>query len=335
MSKSRKTEPPRRGRFLETFTKNKKVKELLEFVSADRELDTQFRDGYIDVYFDGGNILKIEQRVKKDFHLSFDKFYFYDDTKTGIPKTYIQECLKKTNPRPEKDRKSNYPSNELSLKINKELNRIQKEIFSILESGDYKGYFSQVKAKMAPWIENHGRIERKKQHYISCSNREFSKDNNLVVLDIEYAVSTLQPYNKCNNSQGNKKAPKIDIVAANQEGQIYCIELKNSKKADKEDSPQNIKAHKEDFDKTVGNDCKENDFTIEMAEVLKQKQRFNLLDKDIFINTDLKPIFAIAFSGENIKDIEEFKNKYSKDFPIVEISEIKKDNKNYLFLNLK
>lgn len=335
MSKSRKNVPPRRGRFIETFTKNKKVKELLEFVSADKDLDAQLRDGYIDIYFDGGNILKIEERVRKDFHLSFDKYYFYDDTKTGIPKTYIQECLKKINPRPEKDRKSNYPSTEFAIKINEELNNHQKNLLSSLDNGDYKGYFTKLKAQMSPWIENHGRIERKKQHDISCSNREFTKDNNLVVLDIEFAVSKLQLYNNCTNSNGNKKVPKIDIVAVNREGQIYCIELKNTNEADKEDSPQNIKAHKEDFDKTVGNICKENDFTIEMAEVLEQKQKFKLIGKDIFINTDLNPIFAIAFSGENPNDIAEFNNKYSKDFPIVEICKTQKDNRNYLFLNLK
>lgn len=327
------TQPPRRGQFSKKFKESKKVKNLLQHISNDNELDAQLRDGYINIYYNGGNILRIEQRAKEDFKPFLDKFYFYDDKETGVrvPKTYIEECLRETNPRPVEKRKENYPSEDYANLINNQLEQIRDEKLKYLDDEDYTRFFREVKVTIGPWIENKGRTERKNQHYISCSNRAFTNDNNLVVIDLEFAVSKLKPYNKATNTKGEKKVPKIDIIAVNREGQIYCIELKDKNESDKEDSPQNIKAHKKDFDDSVGNPCKENDFTVEMSEVLKQKQDFGLLGDDIFINTSLLPTFAIAFAGDKEGDIEEFYTKYRNKYPIIKI---KKTDEEHLYLNI-
>jgi hypothetical protein len=149
-----------------------------------------------------------------------------------------------------------------------------------------------------------------------------------VVIDIEFAVSTLKPYNKLNG-----KVPKFDIIAVDKSGQLYAIELKANLAADQEDSEQNVKGHQKDFDRTIGGRCDDNDFVEEMRQVLELKKHLHLIDETATI-TCKYPVFAIAFSGEK-EDKKKFEAKYNIDpslkLQIVDVDK-KIDKKFYLKL---
>ena len=60
--------------------KDGNLKPILERVKADNTLDLQIRDNYINIYYRGGNLLKIEPKKKKEpFH--FDEKYLKSDSK--------------------------------------------------------------------------------------------------------------------------------------------------------------------------------------------------------------------------------------------------------------
>ena len=56
-----KNKIPRRGRFNATFLEHPTVKEILKFVTKNKNLDAQLRDGYLNVYVSGGNVLRVSQ----------------------------------------------------------------------------------------------------------------------------------------------------------------------------------------------------------------------------------------------------------------------------------
>lgn len=105
-------------------------------------------------------------------------------------------------------------------------------------------------------------------------------------------------------------------------------ELKDNLRADNDKSAQSVKAHKQDFNLTIGADTTENDFAQEMKEILEIKHKLGLLPK-LEIDTSALPKFAIAYSGDKKEDIERFKAKHH-DETIVSI--VKQNGK--LYLNL-
>lgn len=315
--------PPRRGRISDKFEKRLKDKliPLISYVASQENLDLQVRDNYFNIYFNGGNALRVTST-----RFSFDPWYFYDGYYKGIkiPKTYVEECRKGKQTQ-RKSMPKNYPSAEVSNAIFEDISQKATGLTKLVETGKFDEYFQIANSVVGSWVEKYGRKERKNQHLIACSNRKFSNLNNLVVIDIEFAVSTNKSYNN------SKKVPKMDIIAVDKHGQLYSIELKNTLQADKEGSAQDVKSHLSDFNLTIGSKDTSNDFPTEMAEVLAVKQRLGLLDETIRVDTSRKPLFAVAFSGNDSKELEEFKQKHS-DLIFVDI--VRTDNEKNLFLNL-
>ena len=280
------------------------------------------RDNYISIYYDGGEILKITPG-----NLTIDKWYFYIPDHLEARKTFVEEVAKGKF---RANRTYNYlRSAEDARSIIEMTKEIRDESLNFLKRNDFDIYFNRTKQIMAIWVEYYKRYERKKQHTIACTNREFSSHNNLVVIDIEFAVSRNKPYNSTQGKNGGKKVPKFDIIAVDESGQLYAIELKDNLRADNDKSAQSVKAHKQDFNLTIGADTPENDFAQEMNEVLKMKQKLGLLPKSLKIDTSALPKFAIAYSGDKEEDYERFKAKHH-DETIVNI--VKQNGK--LYLNL-
>lgn len=313
-------QPPKRGKLSETFEKSLKTgeqSEILSYILSDVELDIQLRDNYINVYYKGGNILEIRPQSFK-----FDKFYFYrrKDGSKPFPKSHVENMAKgKSNNISEKT-KEPIPSVDEAQKIIASLDTKTEALKSLL-STDIKGYFHMAKATMNEWFNDWDKAERNDQHTIALNNRSFENGNDLVVVDIEFAVSRNHSYNHAFNEKGDNKQCRFDIIAVDRNGRIYVIELKQNKEADSEDNKANVKIHTRDFDNTVGRDDAQA-FVDEIAFLANAKQRIGVLTNSITINTKEKPIFAVAYSGPDAND---FNEKYRKaGFIVVELEGEKK-----------
>lgn len=82
---------PMRGnlsqRFLTELTSGN-LRNVIKHILDDTELDIQVRDNYLNIYYKGGNILRI-----RPHSFFFDKFYFYLGHPNGYPKSHIVKVV--------------------------------------------------------------------------------------------------------------------------------------------------------------------------------------------------------------------------------------------------
>lgn len=269
--------------------------ELMEILSADTELDIQLRNKYLNVYYKGGNLLKI-----KSNGIEFDCHYFYNETMEGfdpeIPVSYIEK-LSKGLPIVRKRRKVKVPPMAAAIKLKEELSLRRERLENLFREGQYKKYLRTAKDAMDSWRRHNRREERKDQHYISLANKDFSPDNNLVVIDIEFKLSLDSSRHPYNNTG---KSCSFDIVAIDRTGQVYVIELKQSEGADREGAKANVDEHHSDFNNSVGKDV-DGLFLSELNQLIRVKKKLGLLPQETSIK-HVKPRFAIAYSGDNPGD---------------------------------
>lgn len=257
-------------------------KPLLDYILSDSDLDLQIRDNYINVYYKGGNILKINPRS-----FEFDKFYFYTDCNMER-KTHL---LKKAE---DGDDKAKHIIDDLD----KKRDNLMRNLSYPLNHLKVECYFSQAKSIMEKWEETLNDIlkishkEKQEQQQIAIANRN---DTDYAVLDLEYAVSRRSEF--AYNGGKGKKAPRFDIIAIHN-GQLVVIELK--KGMDATDGLSGIDSHIDCFNHTIGRDEK-GIFIEEMKGLLKQKQDLGILDKSLKINS-VKPQFIFAFADKNKED---------------------------------
>lgn len=257
-------------------------KEIIDFASQRKnELDVQIRDNYLNIYYQGGNLLRVHPRS-----LYFDEFYFHRGAK-DMRKTY----LIKSDKTEDKEQVASYQ-------------RKRDEMFSILRNKGMAAYSAKMKEIMKEWEEDLHTIgishdEKNAQQQISMNNRG---ETDYTVVDLEYAVSTTSTFKY--DGESTKRVPRFDIIAVDKTGQLYVMELKTGLKAI--DGNSGIRAHMDCFEHTIGRDSI-NDFINEMDELLRQKQELKLIEKDIRIDPAKKPQFIIAFSDEpGMNQYEEF-----------------------------
>ena len=264
----------------EKFWKNLtegEYKEIIAFASQrENELDVQIRDNYLNIYYQGGNLLRVHPRS-----LYFDEFYFHRGAK-DMRKTHLIDKCKK--------------GDKACIARWEDYKNRRKEMLDILkEKRDMATYCKEMKRIMKEWEADLHTIgishdEKNAQQQISMNNRGAT---DYTVVDLEYAVSTTSNFKY--NGDSTKKVPRFDLIAVDKSGQLYVIELKTGLKAI--DGNSGIRAHMDCFEHTIGRDSK-NDFINEMDELLRQKQELKLIENNARIDTSKQPKFIFAFSDE-------------------------------------
>ena len=264
----------------EKFRKNLtegEYKAIIDYASQrENELDVQIRDNYLNIYYQGGNLLRVHPRS-----LYFDEFYFHRGAK-DMRKTHLIDKCKK--------------GDKACFARWEDYKNRRKEMLDILnEKRDMATYCKEMKRIMKEWEADLHTIgishdEKYAQQQISMNNRGAT---DYTVVDLEYAVSRTSSFYY--DGKSIKKVPRFDIIAVDKSGQLYVIELKTGLKAI--DGNSGISAHIDCFKYTIKRDSNK-DFINEMDELLKQKQELNLIDKNVFIDKTREPQFIFAFSDE-------------------------------------
>ena len=262
------------------FDKEGKLGGLIEMVKNDDELVLQIREDYFNVYYKGGNMLKVSSENSFQFDYNYFKCEISLDT---------QEQRKK---------------------------RIDKRR-SILESlkntRDYKTFIDEMKKLMDKyWIwlynEKHRSLhEKDTQHALCISNTE---STDYTIIDLEFQVSTRKDctYHYEPSSLPRhpgiyvcEKSPRFDIIAVrNSDRRLCVIELKNG--LDALVGKSGIGDHADSFEGSIGkNPLAELTFTKEMEKVVSDKKRLKLLSDDFYIDEKLpiEFIYAYAFKSED------------------------------------
>lgn len=242
---------------------------IIKFALASKKLLICLRGGSIHIYYRGGKILDLKGKS-----LKFDVKY--------LPKQDdIDEKLKWLH----------------SFTKDDVINNPQK-------------YFKDAQKVMDLWFKKNKKQEREDQQSIAENNQDYPQLGSLAVVDIEYSVSF---HSNCYNETYIKKLgrdykrypnPRFDIIAIDENGQLYVLELKTGL-----DSTKNCETHITDFVAMIGSHCKRDDtakkelrwqtFAEEIADMIEQlnehKYRKNKLPK---VDLDLPPVFMFAFTVE-------------------------------------
>ena len=251
-------------------------KEIIAFASQrENELDVQIRDNYLNIYYQGGNLLRVHPRS-----LYFDEFYFHRGAKDMRKTHLIDKCQK---------------GDKACIARWEDYKNRRKEMLDLLKKRGMATYCKEMKRIMKEWEADLHTIgishdEKNAQQQISMNNRGAT---DYTVVDLEYAVSTTSNFKY--NGDSTKKVPRFDLIAVDKSGQLYVIELKTGLKAI--DGNSGIRAHIDCFKYSIERDSN-NDFINEMDELLKQKQELKLIENNARIDTSKQPKFIFAFSDE-------------------------------------
>lgn len=286
-------------KFLESL-KNGTLRQMLIVINYDNDLDVQIRNNYLNIYYKGGNIAK----VNSENSIGFDMFYFYFDMKNISTKVIKKDVEVARN-----------------LKTNRDL------LISKFKERDYKGYFTDAKEIMDKWLMKNPKPERMEQHKLSINNQY--KQSDYTIIDLEYQVSTKSDF-ACTyipKGKDKPKKPKFDIIAINKQGKLCVIELKKGTGA--LGNTSGLKEHWVCYQKSIG--CNYQSFMNEMKILLEQKQAFNLIDKQVKIKYQI-PEFMFAYAYDDKTTIKEqddkFQEEYNKIGESIHIIKLEKNSSN-------
>jgi len=324
----------RRGCFSKNFMKELPSFSFIKEISNEsKELDLQFRGGYIDVYYRGGKLLRLSGSKTIDF----DYKYYHLPTKRELTSSDISKLTHENyksilNDKPSKLLK-NAPESEIeenrieATSILKQLKEKRDAAVTKLSEATTREETEMAMAEMMKqmdnWKNNLTKIGRKKetkdersvQQYISLynkkfdNNKKFDKHTDFMVLDIEYSISSKSKYCKQNTSP--RKQPRLDIISIDRNGQLYVMELKYGMKSVDLQSAGALD-HINDFNETVGKDNKWNDFMEDIKVLFESKKKYGLIEENVILDTSKAPIFAFVMKCTCQSDVENFRSYLQK-----------------------
>ena len=169
-------------------------------------LDVQLRGQYINIYYAGGNLIKLSKKSTCEF----DENYFYLPSRDDLCMTDIERLCHKDYQIKSKSSKalkclSEYElvqKRALAINIKKTLeekrDKLVKRLSTCTNLQETSIVLDEMKDIMDNWKNNlvkngkrkHIVGERIVQHYLSLYNKLFDEDTDFMVLDIEYAISS-------------------------------------------------------------------------------------------------------------------------------------------------
>lgn len=257
-----------------------KLSEMIEIVLNDNHLNLHLREDYMEIYYDGGLIAKVNSEKSVEFNEGY--FYIYMNE---IPKIIAVQ-------------------NEALIG---NLIAHKKALIQKFKNYNYQDYFVEAKITMDKWFNVKKQPELYIQHYISLANQGGNTD--YTVIDIEYKVSKDCEF-PCVYIPPNlkkPKEPKFDIVAVNKIGQLCIMELKVGLGSIYGTS--GLIEHWNCFQNSINLNYRP--FLDEMKYMLKQKQEFGILDNNLKI-ANAKPKFMFIYSYDN-NSIKEQNTKFDEE----------------------
>lgn len=249
------------------------LNEIIKEANRDPELLICLRGKEIHIYYKGGKILGLRKN-SRSVSMNFDKKYLCIENK-DLAKRH--EWLA-------------------------EINRTYRER---VESNP-KEFFCVAKQIMSDWFKKHPKQERDDQQQIALCNPVINEENELAVVDIEYAVSANSPcYNKtykdtfgCYTTRYPN--PRFDIIAIDRKGQIYVLELKTGL-----NSTKNSETHITDFVSMIGSHRSGElsdsprylTFLNEMSAMIESLNDMNLKSLPV-VDKEKAPIFGFVYTVE-------------------------------------
>jgi hypothetical protein len=251
---------------------------LLEIVKSDDDLVLEIRNDYFNIYYKGGNLVKVESPNSIQFAHNYFKGYKWP---------------KFDSPEKEKDRKA--LKEEILTALKKERNYIDfvRKMKDLMN--DYWVWLKEIKGTSLE--------EKDVQHSLCINNTERSE---YTIIDVEFQVSTEAQYKYKKPTQlkgrfvdNKKKSPRFDIVAVrNSDHRLCVIELKSGVNALKGKS--GIGDHADSYEGSIGR--MPQIFLDEIKGVISDKKTYGLLSNDFKIS-DENPEFVYAYSFKsNDKD---------------------------------
>lgn len=271
---------------------------LLDEIKKDNSLDLQIRDNYINIYYRGGNILRVKELIPKDRYSGFF------DVK------YLE-------------------SEELSLKVQDVPDIDSQEI-----SKQWVDLFPQLKQQMDYYFTKHPKDEREFQQLVvreNNYNRAISNSTDYFIVDIETAVNEGKQKDSSRFDLMAIKWPadgssKKIVTGKGESLRLAFIEMKHGIGA--LSGPAGIVKHLHDVHNYIASDNLNK--MREMCRTLwNQKYKLLSSDGDNLIHcsqgkeiqklSDLRPELIFLLSNYNIRSkklLNEIKEIDEKDFPI-------------------
>ncbi len=257
------------------------LNQLFNTIKEDNELAFHIRDNYVNVYYRGGNILKIKKKSKW-----FDEYYFF--TK-ALPfyKDYTSKKALKEN------------KTQKAIEHKKDLQQKRNELISSAVSAP-KEFFRKAKEEMDRWFADNPKDERDEQHQQITDN---SSSDDYCIIDIEYAISTKYDYFcEMQSDKGNFKVPRFDIIAINREGQVCVIELKKGLQALKGTS--GLGGHLQSYNSSIARNQKS--FINHICTLNEQMKELGFQNREIMNMDTVKFMFAYKLSKKIDNEREKF-----------------------------
>lgn len=268
-------------KFYKSLTEGK-LNKMIAIILNDEDLDVQIRNNYLNIYYEGGSIAK----VNSENSVVFDKFYYYLEMKE-VSKKIIEQ---------DKDK--------CELLLNK-----KNSLTDNFKNGNFEHYFKEAKVVIDKWLKLNPKPERMEQHKLSIENQY--KKSDYTIIDLEYQVSIKSDF-VC-KINGDVKKPRFDIIAIDKKGKLCVIEFKKGLGALKGKS--GLKDHWECYTNSIGGNTKP--FMDEMRLILNQKQELKLIDKELkIIDPEPKFMFAYSYSYDGINLESEQEQQQDKGFNV-------------------